>query len=356
MKIVNQLLKFFARMRGDMPSRIAMCIFTAGVLTFGGGLICSFQISHTQADGTTTSFAADFGSAGFVAYASGFILVVIGLGMLIRRYRILINFDRSNPIPLFFFCGFTNMNPQIPTYAVSKLDSYRIQAVKTSQVDSYDPIAVAKDYSYHARIVRERVNHDNAKKAYFAGLGSVPYLYAMGTLFAGGNISLTALEHDRSEDQWHMLDDVGLSPKLLISYNGLSDVDEILQACANSEAIGLAISFSAEIQLSELPQQVRGNTISLKLSSGLRYDALSVAPVQEEIVKEITHFITRLFKCGKRIDLFVAAQSSVVINLGRLYQENMMNDVFVHNFDPSSRSYNWALRINGGDEIESVVA
>lgn len=245
------------------------------------------------------------------------------------------------------------MNPNPPLYAIPKPDYYRVQVSQVDIIDSYDVGRIVEEYGYCLRLVRDRVTHSRSVKAYVAAFGSIPYIYAVGSLFSGGNVPLKTLEFNRSKDVWHTLDEIGLGPDLQICYNGSSDPDSILRQ-VNGKVVGVALSFSAEIQVAELPASVRDKTIMMSLSAGVRYDALLVESVQDEIVKGITHYLTRIFKTSQRIDLFIAAQTSVVLKLGRLYQKGMMNEVVVYNYNAKTRSYDWGVAFDGNDCIREV--
>jgi len=47
-----------------------------------------------------------------------------------------------------------------------------------------------------------------------------------------------------------------------------------------------------------------------------------------------------------RVHLFLSVQSALAIEIGRRYQEGTQQNWVIHNFDPSSKSYNWALELS----------
>jgi hypothetical protein len=241
------------------------------------------------------------------------------------------------------------MNDQIPTVALPKNIRSKIINVQFDKMNSYNPEAIISKYSFNAETIKQRVYHSASKTAYLAALGSVPFLYLTGTMFRNGHLNLKVLDHDRNEDQWHQLDVAGSPKELSFLYDGKTDRDSILEAMGKShfEDIGIAISFTNRILPSELPTTLCKQTVLIGLNSKFEFDALPCESVQNEIVEEIAHFLTSITKYTSTIHLFICAQASVVIKLGRLYQDGMMGNIMIHNYDSSSKSYNWAIYFDG---------
>ncbi len=350
LKILNQIIRVWERIKGDIPTRIALSLIGFGVTLLSGGRIGYLtSLSYSNTEGATITLNLNIGDI-YIAVASlGGLLIFVGLIMSIRRFRILEESGSLKDTALIFFPGFQNMNNQIPIDELPKNIKSKTININFDKMDSYNPKTIISKYHFNADTIKQRIYHSGTKTVYLAALGSVPYLYLTGTMFRNGHLHLQILEHDRNEDMWHLLDIVGMPKSLSYQYADKTDQNEIIQVMENSQSedIGVAISFTNIIRPSELPEIIRDRTISIGLNSKFEFDALPCKSEQDKIVNEIDHFLTSIFKCTSRVHLFICAQASFVINLGRLYQDGMMGSIIIHNYDPSSKSYNWAIRFDG---------
>ena len=241
------------------------------------------------------------------------------------------------------------MNDHIPIDAIPKSIRPKVTVLNFKKIDSYNPKAIITQYPFYSETIKQRVYHSETKTAYIAALGSIPYLYLIGTIFRNGHLPLQTLEHDRNRNKWHLLEPVGIKKSLRYRYANKSDRDEILQIMKNahSENLGIAISFTNKICPSELPEIIRDQTIAIDLNSTFEFDAIPCESEQDDVTNEIAHFLTSISKYTNRIHLFICAQASVVIKLGQLYQDGMMGNIVVHNYTPASKLYSWAIRFDG---------
>jgi len=82
---------------------------------------------------------------------------------------------------------------------------------------------------------------------------------------------------------------------------------------------------------------------------GIGHYLLNSEKTQQFLIDELLQFIQKLSKNGKRIHLFVSAQTSFCINLGKRYQDNVTGTVILHNYDAGLKSYTWGIEFNKGD-------
>lgn len=350
LKLLNQIIRVWERIKGDIPTRIALNILSFGVVLLGGsGIGYIASLSYTSSNGDTLKLELNIGDICMTVAVLGVLLTLTGLIMATKRFRILEAAGNLKDTALIFFPGFPNMNDQIPVDALPKNIQSKIINVHFDKMDSYNPETLTAKYSFNTETIKQRISHSGTKTAYLAALGSIPYLYLTGTLFRNGHLHLRVLEHDRNEDKWHLLDTAGMPKSLAYQYTDKTDRNEILQVIesSHSEDVGVAISFTNKIRPCELPEMIRDRTISVGLNSEFEFDALPCESVQDEIVNEIAHFLTSISKCTSRIHLFICAQASIAIKLGRLYQNGMMGEIVIHNYDAPSKSYNWAIHFDG---------
>jgi hypothetical protein len=349
-RLVNQAVRVWERVRGDIPTKIVVAFLGAGVaLLAGGGWAVNATILTARGEVPAYEIGLNLGGAGVVASVLGALAFSIGICLGIARFCILIKKEQTESAALVFFHGFPKINDELPVYALPRKDQNGVIKVGPQKLNSYDPKSVEGSYEFLARMVQDRVYHQEATKAYIAAIGAIPYLYMVGTLFRDGHLPLVLLEHERNNNRWHRLDALGQGRALTYELNGLTDKEEILQACATEgkQPRSLAVSFTSKIRRSELPQELQDRTVSIELDGDKAYDALPCEQVQEEVSKDLAHFITQLAKDATELHLFICAQASFVVRLGTVYQDGMTGAVVVHNYDPISKSYPWALALDG---------
>lgn len=275
---------------------------------------------------------------------------VCGLILCIVRFWKLNNANNANSIALIFFKGFLKLNGEVPLYALPRNEQAAVMPVEPEKdMDSYNPEDVSKSYGYIARTVQSRVYHGSVNRAYIAAIGSVPYLYIMGTILRDGHLPFRLLDHNRSLNKWERLDDVGESRTVKYSFEGSSDRSQISEKLKkkSSEPCGVAISFTLDIRREDLPECVQNRTVYLELDTSKRFDVLNCESVQEEVAKEVAHFLNDIGRNASEIHLFCCSQASFAFRLGMLYQDGMTGKVIMHNYDAKSQFYPWAISFDG---------
>lgn len=216
---------------------------------------------------------------GIMLLLTGSLLFIIRAGLYLRTV--------NNSVAALFFVGMKSQNDSPPEYALLPEDRIGLDRL-VHKVNSYIPQNVLDEYQFWAKTISERVSHSEASKGYVAALGSIPSLYAIGTLFRNGHLPLFFLEHNRSIDRWHPLDEIGSYKKLNVVFNEYCNNSALENVRANSNGdIGVAISFTNQVLENELPESLRGHTLFLELDNvDKKYDALPVESNQIEIAKK----------------------------------------------------------------------
>lgn len=346
-QLLNQLIRVYERIKGDLATRLSLIFISSGIaLLINSSLALS--ASYKDVKGTEVSFLANVNGTDWLNPAIGFVLVCVGIYFGLQRFRALSRDAAIKDVGLFFMPGFENLNERLPHYAIPRLEQSKIMDVKFPKFDSYNPLKIQDEYMFRVKTIEDRVHHSAIKKGYVSALGSVPYLYLTGTMFKDGHIPLRVLEHSRTENKWHVLDDVGRPCSLYWDYGQDSGDRALENVTSNSEEeLALSVSFTNMVAREELPEAIKGHCLNVKLSSGYSYDALLVESVQDEVIKKIAHAITTLAKKCSTLHLFICAQASVVVKLGELYQNGMTGVVVVHNYNSTTNSYDWAMSYDG---------
>ncbi len=347
MKLLNQLINVWLRHKGDARTKIALRLLISGVALVGGSSI-SVLISYNNKSNQTFNLMIDIGATEWVILILGMAVLAPGIFLSINRYFSLKKESLIKDIGLFFIPGFNNQNEEIPIKSLLKNEQQKIFPVQIKKIDSYNPKLILEEYPFIKKLINERVHHKEIKQAYVAALGSVPYLYICGTMFNNGHLPLTVLEHFRREDKWKRLDNVGSPVQLKYNFNQYKGNEAIQKLKPNSlNEIGLSISFTNEVNSTELPVALQEHTIDISLDDEYRFNAIPSDPIQDEIIEKVHHIISTLAKKSDSIHLFICAQASIVFKLGKWYQKGMYGKIVIHNYDAPNKLYNWALEFDG---------
>jgi len=338
-----RLLEFFTY---NGMTKIASVMLGAGVFLIIGGTSFVFTFVNDDSffvfDGTQDS--------GIIALLVGLILTLIAVSMLLQQYKLL----SSKKVVLYYGNTLKFGGKEEPRYAVLKQDKLTldIQSLNTN-IDSYDKKQVLKDYDYNHMTFENRTFHNGLPKVYVASLGSFPYLYLMGTLIRNGYIESIVLDYDRDKGKWYRLDYFGeIANNILADSSSMSIEEKLTELCSSdSKDIGIALGYTFEIDKNSMPDKLRENTLYLKSSLGYGRDKLNRMQTQISLLDEIMLYIDRLKNANKDMHLFVSAQASFCVNLGKRYQDNIMGKIYLHNFVQTNegRERDWYITFNRGD-------
>jgi len=341
----NWTLKVIATFKKDIGFKIGSFLVATGVFILSGGFV--FSAKYQNAAGETLEISYD-NALSWWLIGLGTVFCFAGLLVLVNRYYL---FGKTKDAILIYASGFQNQYPGPPVASLPLIDRFTATTIIFSIEDSYDTSEIILEYAYYKKLIANRQDYETAKTIYLAGLGSVPYLFSVGALFRDGHAIVTLLEHERTTG-WHTLKHFGEeNPLIYLLNNQKIDLDAaILKIQANKHnQIALALSFTFDIVITQLPQGMGTNTLFLVPGSGSSYDAFSSENVQNKTMKLVAHTMQRLAAKADEVHLFIAAQSSVVMNLGRLYQNGAHGPLVIHNYDPDQKKYAWAIRFNKGN-------
>lgn len=334
--IGNFILFVLQLFKMDVKVSIAKTILSSGVLLAVGGPTYNIFV---EIDDIKANIQVD--NTGYVLLVLGIVLILISVVMLIRFYTSITEHSY-----LYFSPSLKGMSTEIPIYAVDKKDKYTVRAQNIGQIDSYNKASVIEEYTYLKKSFEKRFDHFESTKVYMAVIGSFPYMYLLGTLLRNGHIKSIIMDYSNAKQEWFTLQNYGPEAhhELL---NSNSSIDDEINRLANNSShdVGIALSYTYEIYSNAIPQTLQDNTLYLKNSLGIGHYLLNSEETQQSLINELLQLIQKLSKNNKKIHLFVSAQTSFCVNLGKRYQDNVTGNIILHNYDAHSKSYNWEIEV-----------
>lgn len=181
--------------------------------------------------------------------------------------------------------------------------------------------------------------HDNCKKLYIGGLARVPFLVAYGTLLRTLTAEVVYFDKFQRDGKWKKLQEE--NKKITLKY------DKLISTTNTNGDIGIAIGFTTPINSTQLPEALQNYTTIISPSLESERNLIQNQVNLESISSEVQSIIDKLSASNnvKRIHLFLSVQSSLAIQIGRKYQEGIHRNWIIHNFNPGTASYEWALEI-----------
>lgn len=336
----NFILKILELLKSDTQTKIAQYIMGAGlILVVGFG-----NFSYTFREHTFTySDEADY---------IGYLLIFIGLILLIYRYFTI----QKDAISLAYGKGIENMDIHSPIEAIPKYERFDCVEINLKTIDSYNKDKVIGNYKFNKELLQDRTLNKNSKKIYIGALGSFPYLFLLGSLFRNAYSNVVILDFNRYKNsgKWYKLPlscevDKIITHKIVSSSN--KSIKEILDNFNNSgnNDVGIALGYTFSTNKNAIPKILRNSTLFLETSLGTDHDILSSEEAQSKLLKELSSIIASLWNNHNRVHLFVSAQASMCINIGKMYMNNAHGTLVIYNYDSDSKSYNWSLEFNKGN-------
>jgi hypothetical protein len=275
----------------------------------------------------------------------GVFVVMIGLYLILKG---LSNTKRLWNSKVFYYLkGLDNQSDDLPFYALSNMAKwYSPNPVKLT-IHSDILESMYADLQFSQKAIMEKVSQYNSQEVFFAGIARVPCLFFIGYAFRNAHSTITLLDHDHKSDKWFSLkhtDDAHIDTIIespILNHNG------------RVPNISVIIEFTCEIPIHDLPIGLQDQTVKIKLSNGYTHNQTTSKETVERIVNAIVQQLIILNKKCDRLHLFIAAQSTIAFSLGRRYQDGMIGNITVYNYDAVKKTYSWAISlINNKMELE----
>jgi len=335
----NFILKIFELLKSDPKISIAKYLISSGlILVVGFGNLSYKFREHTF----TYSDEADF---------IGYIFLVVGFILLIHSYFTI----KNNAVSLAYGKGIENMDIHSPIKAVPKYERFDCIEINLEKINSYNKIVVIEDYILNQKLLKNRMLNKNSKKIYVGALGSFPYLFLLGSLFRNAYLNVEVLDFNRHQNggKWYKLPLSYVGEKV-ITHKAVSSSNKSISEMINdfndneNNEVSIALGYTFSTNKNAIPEALKDNTLFLETSLGTGHDILSSEEVQSELLKELSKYMASLWNEHNKIHLFVSAQSSMCINIGKMYMNNAHGILVLHNYDNNSSTYNWSIEFDRG--------
>lgn len=334
--MMNFILKIFELLKSDPKTAIAKYLIGIGVILLAGG-----SIYYQSAE-----YFLKYDNAGNII---GYLFLIFGFILLIHGYITI----KNNAVTLAYGMGMKNMDTSAPSEAIPKYERSDYIAINLENIDSYDKNSVMDNYTDNQKLMSQRILNKNSQKVYVSALGGFPYLFLLGSLFRNAYSEVITLDFDRHKSKWYKLP--AFSEKKenithILMYEDIA-IDEKINELNNLDIaeVGIALSYTFEVNKNAIPSNLQNHTLYLTHSYGIGHDKLSNEEVQKELLQELSSYMATLWNNHIKIHLFVSAQASMCINIGKIYMNNAHGVLVLHNYDNASKSYNWAIEFNRGN-------
>ncbi len=337
--IMNFIIKIWELLKSDPRISISKYLIGTGlILVVGFG---SFSYQFREHIVSYTDEADLF----------GYLFLLVGFVLIIMRYFTITN----NPSSLAYGIGMDNMDKHSPLKAIPKYEQFDCIQINLKEIDSYDKDQVVKNYNFNKELLSDRTLNKNSQKVYVGVLGSFPYLFLIGSLFRNAYSTMILLDYDRHSNggsKWYKLPPFNEKEEEIthqLMYQDISIQEKIEELSdKDSDEVGIALSYTFTVNKNAIPEKLQNNTLYLQHSYGIGHDKLSNEEVQKELLKKLSTYISLLWNNHKKVHLFVSAQSSICINIGKIYMNNAHGTLVLHNYDNDSKTYNWNIEFNKG--------
>ena len=337
-KTIKMLLDFSERKREETKEnpyvKNGMVLFTVGIGLIAGGYIFSLKLSipsiqlYLNIDTSIGKLITIFG------------LVVTITGIAITLYGLYCERNKWTEKIFYYLKGLDNQTSDPPFHALPKMaflyhKNPIMLIVKNDNLD-----IMFDDFMLVKKNIEDKVEQFRSKDIFFAGLARIPCLFFIGHSFRTAHSgSITLIEHNHQNDSWFRFDKTD-DPDIdvIIEYD-FSNVDESISD------IAITIEFTSEIIKQELPCHLQKNIVRMKTSKEHTHNLIKSSIALERVVEKIINQLIILSKKCNILHLFVSAQSSLVFELGRRYQDGMIGNIIIYNYEPSKKGYPWAISL-----------
>jgi len=212
--------------------------------------------------------------------------------------------------------------------------------VQQSATENIDIQIKRYNAELEVEVFKNYILHDQGQKLYIGGLARIPFLVAYGAMLRNITSEIIYFDKFHRDGSYGLLSDENKQ----ISFKKFDSVDKV----NSSGEIGIAICFTTEININQIPKELRGFTNILFSNQGNSRNLIKNQDNLQKLSTQVGELIDRLSSingCNK-IHLFLSVQSTFAIEIGRRYQEGTQQNWVIHNFDPPSQAYTWAIELS----------
>lgn len=189
-------------------------------------------------------------------------------------------------------------------------------------------------------IFKEYILHEKGQKLYIGGLARIPFLVAYGAMLRNLTAEIVYFDKFHRSGKYSLLSEEYGNVKL-------NEAEE-LKSVSPSGDVGIAVGFTTSILKSQLPEDLKDFTMLLSSNQDNARNLIRNQDNLQALSEQLAHYIDRLSALPncRKIHLFLSVQSAFAIEIGRRYQEGTHQNWVIHNFDPQSQSYSWAVELS----------
>jgi phage anti-repressor protein len=305
----------------------------AGVGIFTGGFIFSLSLNIPQIQ---FIFKLDTG-IGWIITIFGITLTIIGIVYTSIGLSSVKNTWQEKKF--YYLKGLDNQSKDPPFQALPKMTIWYRPSPILLTIENRDLNIMFDLLQFSMKNIEKKIEQYLSKDIFFAGMAHVPCLFFIGYSFRNAHSMVTLIDHDHQSDKWIKLEQID-EP----------DIDLIVEYHIENEAvkynnIAITIEFTSEILKDELPSFLQDSFVRIKSKSKFTHNLIKSQTTLQRIIEEIINELIRLNKRCDRLHLFISAQSTVVFELGRRYQDGMIGDITIYNYNSIRKGYSWAISL-----------
>jgi hypothetical protein len=268
-------------------------------------------------------------SIGIIQIFIGIYLILLGLSNIKKTW--------SNNI-FYYLRGMSNQSEDPPFTALPKMATWYSPILTKLIIDPDLPDKIYSDLQFSVKIISEKTNQYKENEVFFAGMARVPCLFFLGYAFRNAHSStITLIEHIHQSDKWIKLRDTdNIELDTIIESN-------IEEQNSRISDISILVEFTCEIPKNDLPPNLQDNIVRIKLTKNHEHNQIESRKTIGRIVENIINQLVIHTKKCRMLHLFISAQSTIVFSLGRRYQDGMIGNIIVYQYDPVQKRYSWAI-------------
>ena len=211
-----------------------------------------------------------------------------------------------------------------------------------------DPAELLHEVDATRRSVQQHSKHGDAQDVtlVYGGLTPVPFTFFTGVMFDDEG-RIIVMDWDRTREVWRDLDGADDGQRFrLEGFDDISDATEVVLAVSASYQIrseNIATTFNCPVVRLSMPD-LNSSHWSQKKQNALAEQFFQAAKALEA-------------KGVNTIHLLLAAQNSIVFNLGRRYDKRNLPCLITYQFETNSaKKFPWGVRMPvGGESLPSLV-
>lgn len=341
--IVMLFFKWIELRRINPYVKVGLYIFASG-FTLLGGFAVKIKFFNKNANGSYQDITVEATDSGvsndiinYIILTISIILMVIGIILCILGLNN-VNSQWKNKV-FYYVTGLENQSIKHPIYALPKMSKYFTPILSKLDIDNNSVQEMYDSTLFNSKIISKKINQNESDEIYFAGLARVPVLFFLGYSFRNAHSSITLLEHNHQSTKWSLLEGADDCNKNII----VTGMDSLMP---NNEEVSVLIEFTCRINDIELPIKLNENIIRIQLNKSTTHNQICSSTTLDRIVDSIIKVLIGINKKTKNINLFIAAQSSFVFSLGRRYQDGMIGNIQIHNYDSIKKTYPWSYKLD----------